>query len=154
MNATVFAEYLKRKAKKSLSIFCGHNLEPVRHHFSQFKMKISQEKTFVMQVMDQNLGQWDLSKSNTNNEVPIREINNGEKLNKCSLCDYASSQKGNLRTHFKRHSGEKPNKCNQCHYASSEVSYLGKHLKTHSGEKTNATIVIMHHLGQTFWADI
>ena len=37
--------------------------------------------------------------------------NSGEKSNKCSQCNYASSWAGNLRMHLKTHSGEKSNKC-------------------------------------------
>ena len=61
----------------------------------------------------------------------------GEKSNKCSQCDYASSQVGHLRRHLKTHSGEKPNKCNQCDFASTEAGNLRRHLKTHTGEKSN-----------------
>ena len=67
-----------------------------------------------------------------------------EKSNKCNQCDYASSEKGHLRTHLKTHSGEKPNKCNQCDYASSQAGDLRTHFKT-TVEKSqaNATNVIM-----------
>ena len=61
----------------------------------------------------------------------------GEKLNKCSQCDYASSQAGHLRRHLKMHSGEKSNKCNQCDYASSQAGDLRRHLK-HTVEKKQA----------------
>ena len=59
-----------------------------------------------------------------------------EKLNKCSQCNYASSQAGNLRTHLKTHSGERSYKCNQCDYESSQANNLA-HLKIYSGEKSN-----------------
>ena len=59
------------------------------------------------------------------------------KSNKCNLCDYASSQAGDLRKHLKMHSGEKSNKCNQCDFACVDPRSLSRHLKTHSGEKSN-----------------
>ena len=37
-------------------------------------------------------------------------------LQKCNLCDFASSRANNLRAHLKTHTGEKSNKCNQCDY--------------------------------------
>ena len=42
------------------------------------------------------------------------KTHSGEKSNKCNLCDYTSSQAGNLMQHLKKHSGEQLNKCNQC----------------------------------------
>ena len=59
-----------------------------------------------------------------------------EKVNKCSLCDYASGHAGHLRTHMKAHSGEKSHKCHQCDHASSHLHHLKRHLKMHSGEKS------------------
>ena len=56
---------------------------------------------------------------------------------KCSLCDYASSRAGHLRTHMKTHTGEKSNKCNQCDYAASQGVHLMTHMRTHTGEKLN-----------------
>ena len=60
------------------------------------------------------------------------KIPTGEKSNKCSHCDYASSQAGSLRTHMKTHTGEKSNKCNHCDYASSQAGNLRTHMKTHN----------------------
>ena len=62
----------------------------------------------------------------------------GEKSNKCTQCDYSSSEAGNFWGTFEEtHSGEKPNECNQCDYAASQVGNLRKHMKIHSGEKSN-----------------
>ena len=38
----------------------------------------------------------------------------GEKLNKCSQCDFASSEAANLRRHLETHSGKTTDKCNHC----------------------------------------
>ena len=65
--------------------------------------------------------------------VAMRRTNNGEKLNNCNQCDYASSD----ASHFMMHSPEKMNKCNQCDYASPKAGNLRRHLKTHTGEKSN-----------------
>ena len=39
----------------------------------------------------------------------VNQPHSGDKLNKCNQCDYAFSQAGHLRIHFKTHSGEKSN---------------------------------------------
>ena len=65
------------------------------------------------------------------------KTHSGEKSNKCNLCDFASHQAGDLRKHMKKHSGEKSNQCNLCDFASSRVGNLRRHLKIHSGEKWN-----------------
>ena len=71
------------------------------------------------------------------------------------VCDFASIQAGDLRTHLKMHSGEKSNKCNQCDFTCSDPSSFRTHLKTHSGEKLkNATNTIMHPLRQAIWGHI
>ena len=49
------------------------------------------------------------------------KIYSGEKLNKCSQCDYESSRVDHLRTHLKKHSAEKSN---QCEFASSHANSL------------------------------
>ena len=87
----------------------------------------------------------DLVSKGTSMKIPKKMTDNVIKLNKCSQCDYASSQAGNLRQHLKTHSGEKSNKCNQCDYATSQAGHLRSPLKRHSGKKSkNATNVTLH----------
>ena len=77
--------------------------------------------------MEQNLGRDIYMKEDFSERVVNIQK---EKSNKCSLCDFASSQAGNLKRHLKTHGGEKSNKCNQCDYSSIRVSDLRTHLKT------------------------
>ena len=63
------------------------------------------------------------------------KIHSGERSNKCSQCDFASTQAGHLTRHLKTHSGKKSYKCNQCDLASSNAHQLRTHLKIHSGER-------------------
>ena len=79
--------------------------------------------------------QCDFASSNTHQLRTHLITNIGEKSHKCSQCDYASSSTSNLSSHLKTHSGEKSNKCNQCGFASARADKLTRHLKTHSEEK-------------------
>ena len=63
------------------------------------------------------------------------KTHDGEKVNKCYQCVYASSSAKNLWAHLKLH-GEKTHECNQCDYASYAAGNLRRHLKTHSEEKS------------------
>ena len=81
----------------------------------------------------QNTDKHDLSM----NDILQKKTNKAMKSNKCSQCDFASSQAGSMRTRLKTHIGEKLHKCNQCDYATSQAGNLRRHLKTHSGEKSN-----------------
>ena len=67
------------------------------------------------------------------------KIHNGENLNKCDQCGYATVQASNLQKHILRKhlntdSREKLNKCNQCNYASDELGMLKRHMKTHEDD--------------------
>ena len=83
----------------------------------------------------------DQSSGNYNKSMDVMDSMNLEnmkvKSNKCSLCDYASSQAGSLKTHMKTHTGEKSNKCSLCDYATSHTGSLKAHMKKHTGEKEN-----------------
>ena len=89
-------------------------------------------------VMDQNLQDYELSTHYANINPPLEVKKTGSSLlNKCSQCDFASDQAGDLRTHLKIHSGENANKCNQCNFSSIWVSALTRHLKAHRRKKPN-----------------
>ena len=59
--------------------------------------------------------------------------------------DYASSIKVNLGTHLEAHNGEKSNKCTQCDFAFSEAGDLRRHLETQSREKSFFIILLEGH---------
>ena len=88
-------------------------------------------------IMEQNLKSYDSVLKGANGKILKKGTEQIIKSNKCYNCDYASSDKTNLRRHSKTHKGEKLNKCNQCDYACSRTGKLRIHLKTHSGEKSN-----------------
>ena len=98
------------------------------------KLTATGDKPFPLVAMEQN---HDHDKSLEKKLIARVANEQREKSNKCSLCDYASSHAGHLRTHLKMHSGEKTNKCNLCDYTSFQARNLKAHLKMHSGEKTN-----------------
>ena len=57
------------------------------------------------------------------------KTHNSKNSNRCSQCDYASSQASNLRRHTRIHTGVKSNICNQCDNAFSCAQALTKHIK-------------------------
>ena len=59
---------------------------------------------------------------------------NGEKPNKWTQCDFASSNSGHLSRHIKAHSLKKPNQYKWCDYSSITKSDFIKHVLTHSRE--------------------
>lgn len=59
----------------------------------------------------------------------------GEKPFKCTLCQKAFSQRGNLKLHIRTHAGEKPYCCTLCPKVFSQAGNLKTHLRTHTGEK-------------------
>ena len=59
----------------------------------------------------------------------------GEKPYKCDVCDYATTRRGNLRTHQRIHTGEKPYQCDICDKRFSTKPKLTQHIFVHTGEK-------------------
>ena len=93
----------------------------------------------------------DLSKQNV--EIPKEKNKDLLRLNKCSLLNYVSSYKNNLKANVKTHGVEKSNKCNLCDYASSRADSLRKHLNTHSGEKSNKCNLCDFTYTEPIWKD-
>ena len=69
--------------------------------------------------MEEQMDNYDFGLKEANVKNPKKTIDNVIKSIKCNQCEFASSQEGDLRRHLKTHSGEKSNKCSQCNYASS-----------------------------------
>ena len=63
-------------------------------------------------------------------------MHSGEKSNKCSQCNYASSWAGNLKMYLKTHSGGKSNRCNKCDLVSNPTRWS---LLLHLGFSIQAT---------------
>ena len=69
----------------------------------------------------------------------------GEKPHKCTECDHARLQVGNLRQHMRTHTGQKPCKCKECDYTCSCARHLKLYMATHTGESlSNVQNVIIH----------
>ena len=88
-------------------------------------------------MAEQNLGNHDFGVKIPNGNGLARNTNNEHKSNRCTMCDYVSSQANNLLRHQKTHSEEKSNKCSQCDFVCSYVGNLKRHMKTHSSAKQN-----------------
>ncbi|XP_055307957.1 gastrula zinc finger protein XlCGF7.1-like, partial [Sitodiplosis mosellana] len=52
----------------------------------------------------------------------------------CSLCDYVTDIKTNLKNHMFKHTGERPFPCNMCPKRFIQKQHLQSHLKTHFDE--------------------
>lgn len=79
------------------------------------------------------------STSTADARLPVRHdnIDSGSDNKKfdCTLCDYKTSWKGDLKRHMRRHTKEKPYKCDLCSYASTQTANLKIHiLKKHPGQ--------------------
>lgn len=60
-----------------------------------------------------------------------------EKPYKCNICDFATKQKGNLKTHMLSHSDERPFTCTfeSCSFSTKRKSILQRHMLTHAEKK-------------------
>ena len=60
---------------------------------------------------------------------------------KCSICNYETLEKSNLKRHFDSvHEKKKPHKCTICENSFSDKGGLKKHLDTVHGEKRKAKV--------------
>ncbi|XP_055307489.1 oocyte zinc finger protein XlCOF28-like, partial [Sitodiplosis mosellana] len=66
-------------------------------------------------------------------QKPAQDKTN-EKRHKCSLCEYQTSDKRNLKRHVLKHTGEKPFPCCVCQKRFSTKQHLRSHMKTHVDE--------------------
>ena len=74
-----------------------------------------------------------------------KQVHEGKKPHKCSICDYSCSTTKNLKKHVEAvHDGKKPHKCSICNYSSSTKGDLKKHVEAvHDGKnRINAQFVI------------
>ncbi|XP_055301543.1 zinc finger protein Xfin-like [Sitodiplosis mosellana] len=67
------------------------------------------------------------------NKKPAEGETNG-KRHKCSLCDYVTDIKTNLKTHMFKHTGERPFPCSMCQKKFTTKQSLQFHMKTHVDE--------------------
>ena len=110
-------------------------MEKLKQNSISLEQPFGQSTTHI--GMEQTLENYDFGLKDANVKILRKNTDNVIESNKCNQCNYASSQAGDLKKHWKTHSGEKSNKCNQCSFASSYASALRTHLRTHSGEKSN-----------------
>ena len=55
----------------------------------------------------------------------------GKKPHQCSICDYNSSDKRQLKQHIASvHEGKKPHECSICDYTSSKKGNLKQHIQS------------------------
>ena len=78
-------------------------------NFLSLKLTATGDKLFLV-AMEQNLEHDDSMQKNFIESVANEQR---EKSNKYNLCEYASSQANDLRTHLKTQNEEKLNKCNR-----------------------------------------
>ena len=70
-------------------------------------------KNLYVQIIDQINGK-DLNRMKNNKAKSDLITHTGKTFNKCNLCEYGSTNAGNLKTHLKTHSEERSNRCNYC----------------------------------------
>ncbi|XP_055312473.1 zinc finger protein 675-like [Sitodiplosis mosellana] len=75
------------------------------------------------------------SRKQNKQKIPRNKAAKKRTEQKCHVCGYVTSHKGNFATHIRIHTGEKPHKCNDCSKSFAQKIDLIRHKKIHSGEK-------------------
>ncbi|XP_055304945.1 zinc finger protein 454-like [Sitodiplosis mosellana] len=68
-----------------------------------------------------------------NKQNPAQDKTN-EKRHKCSLCEYQTSDKSQMKRHMLKHTGERPFPCSLCQKRFTRKQHLQSHMKTHVDE--------------------
>ena len=100
------------------------------------KDKVEEE---TIQLKEENEGLSILcDNKKSKNNLPSLDLRNKKNIShKCSICDYTTSSKGNLKRHIDSiHSGKKPHKCLICDHITSSKGNLKQHIEAvHEGKK-------------------
>ena len=67
--------------------------------------------------------------SGEHQNVSLASYERGDKLYKCTWCDYCCRTKESMVRHIRCHTGEKPYKCEVCNYVTKQLSALYFHIK-------------------------
>jgi len=73
----------------------------------------------------------------------------GGKRFACTVCEYKSKYKGDLKDHMRTHTKEKPFACTACEYKCSQSNHLKKHMRIHTNEKPFACTVCEYKCSQS-----
>ena len=67
--------------------------------------------------------------STKDEKSPLKKMTSN--LNKCTVCEYSTYQKGHFNRHMRTHTGEKPHRCDHCGRRFTNAESLVKHAATH-----------------------
>ena len=72
----------------------------------------------------------------------VSSVHKGNKPHKCSICDYSTSSRGDLKQHIEAiHEKKKPHKCPICDHSFSEKHHVKRHMvSAHNLKKDSGSI--------------